>query len=572
MNDDSAKRTRRLKLSLILVSFLCSLLMGCGSSKAATPQLPKPRHVLSQSCPSTFPVGQPVGYWPLNTNPFQGIFQFTGQANTKNAGNPAISGADLQWSWAQIEPVEGQYDWTKVDRDIRAWISNGKSVILRFSAAGNKNWSGTVNGSYTPGWLFDRYGVPRVTEIDGTIFPLYWNPTYLQKLADFVHTAAARYDTNPYVAAVEIGVGQGGETEPDGTASHNTHQLQLWQSYGYTNALWWQTIQKIVRIYEAAWTHTPLALMVTSTFLQYQDKRYNRALVEKYAVSQGLWLQINSLNDSMSSGIFQGGENQLTTTLEEQKQSAQDSGYAALHDIKHGIALGARYILVFAVDLSNPGNADALRYAAQNVQVPLLTDCSASSLTLSTTGRVTPVPGVSGLANDYAQFFDGSTGSAQGAHAPVSSSSIWSLDGWMYPTVLPQTEAVVVMNGADGNGGGGFGFGIAAGSEGGTGSQLVAYFPGVGWIDSGYTIPATRQWYHIIVTCDGNTVRFYVNGAQTSGTGAHLPHAAPTHFSIGSGYDLSTGTANHFFAGAVEDVATYANALSASQVKSYHRP
>ncbi|HLL78316.1 MAG TPA: LamG-like jellyroll fold domain-containing protein [Ktedonobacteraceae bacterium] len=501
----------------------------------------------------------------MNANGFQGVFQFTGQAKSKNAANSNISGANLEWSWADIEPTEGVYNWTKVDRDINVWTSRGKQVMLRFATGGQISWSGSVDGSYTPPWVFDTYGVPRVTEINGTVFPVYWNPAYLQKLTDFVNAVAARYDANPYVAAVQIGIGQGGETEPDGSASQNPHQLQLWQQYGYTNALWWQTIKRIVAIYEAAWTHTPLALMTTSTFLRYDDKYYNRARVERYAVQQGLWLQINSLDDAMPTSLLANGVNRLTTTVEEQRQSAQDSGYPAIHDVKHGIALGARYVLIYANDLAGSSNADALVYAKQQIIPPVMQDCTASKLTLSVTGRVTPVPGSGGQPGAYAQFFDGLTGSASAGRSPLTSVATWSLGAWLYPTMLPQTGAVAVMDGAES---GGVGFGIAGGAQGGVGSQLVAYFPGVGWVDSGYTFPASRHWYRVVVTRDGSTVRFYVNGAQTPLTSTLSPSAAASHFSIGSSFDLSTGTPTHFFTGAIDDVAVYASVLSPAQIQA----
>lgn len=568
MSVDSISRLRTLKLPLILIGFLCSLLVGCGDSIATTPLVTKSQRIVHQSpsCPSTLPAGQPAGYWPMNINPFQGVFQFTGQADSKNATNPSISGANLEWSWADIEPSEGVYNWTKVDRDIHTWTSQGKQVILRFATGGQISWSGSVDGSYTPPWVFNTYGVPRVREINGTIFPVYWNSIYLQKLADFVNVTAARYDANPYVAAVEIGIGQGGETEPDGSASRNPHQLQLWQRYGYTNALWWETIQRIVAIYESAWIHTPLALMTTSTFLQYDDKYYNRALVEQYSVQQGLWLQINSLDDAMSNSLLANNVNHLTTTVEEQRQSAQDSHYPAIHDVKHGIALGARYVLVFASDLARSANADALEYARQQITSPVLQDCTGHNLTLSMMGRVAPVPGSSGQPDAYAQFFDGATGSASAGQSPLVGGSSWSLGAWLYPTTLPQNGAVAVMDGAES---GGFGFGIAGGTQGGTGSRLVAYFPGVGWIDSGYSFPTSRQWYHVVVTRDGSTVRFYVNDVQTPLTSTQNPASMASHFSIGSSFDLSTGTATHFFTGAIDDVTAYANALSVAQMKGH---
>ena len=246
--------------------------------------------------------------------------------------------------------------------------------------------------------------------------------------------------------------------------------------------------------------------------------------------------------------------NQLTTTVEEQRQSAKQSGYPAIHDVRHAIALGARYVLIFAEDLASPSNADALAYAEQQEAAPQIQDCSGYNLALSTEGRVTPAPGSSGQPGDYAQFFDGVTGSAFASRAPLDNAATWSLEAWLYPTALPQTAAIAVMNGAEN---GGFGFGIAAGAQGGTGSQLVAYFPGVGWIDSGYTFAAPRQWYHVIVTRDGSTVRFWVNGAATTGKSTLMPAAPAAHFSIGSSFDLSSGSATHFFTGAIDNVAVY---------------
>ncbi len=558
---------RFMKRLVLLLCLAGPLFISCGAvnSIIESPALAHaPSPAAGPRCTSAS--GNPVGYWSMNTQGFQGVFQFTGQAGTKNATNPDIGGANLEWSWADIEPVEGQFNWKKVDRDINVWTSQGKQVILRFATGGQFSWSGSVDGSYTPPWVFDTYGVPRVTEINGTVFPVYWNATYLQKLADFVNAVAARYDNNPYVSAVQVGIGQGGETEPDGSASRNPHQLELWQQYGYTNALWWQTIQRVVGIYEAAWKHTPLALMTTSTFLQYHDKVYTRALVEKYAVSQGLWLQINSLDDSMPTSILTNGSGALTTTVEEQRQSAGQSGYPALNDVKHGIELGARYVLVFASDLADPANADALDYARQHISAPVMQGCSGTNLALTTAGRVTPVPGSSGEPLAFAQFFDGVTGTASGTSAALSNTATWSLEAWMYPTMLPQTGAIAVMNGADS---GGYGLGIANG-QGGTGSQLVAYFPGVGWIDSGYTFTAPRQWYHVVVTRGGNTVRFYVNGAQANATSTLLPTSVAAHFSVGSSFDPTVGAASHFFTGAIDDVAVYANALSLAQLRGHY--
>ncbi len=513
--------------------------------------------------------GSPTGYWSLDEHGFKGVFQFLGQDNPKNAAKSNIAGANLEWSWAEVEPAEGHYNWGLVDNDINAWTSHGKPVILRFATGGQNRWSGSVNNSFTPSWLFNSYKVPRVTETNGTVFPLYWNTTYLQKLTNFVNAAAARYDTNPQILGVQIGVGQGGETEPDGIASNNSNQLGLWQRYGYTNALWWQTLKNVVSIYKSAWKHTPLTLMTTSTFLQANDKTYNRSLVEEYAVKQGLWLQINSLHEDTPSSILVHNVGKLTTTIEEQKQPAYTSGYPAINDVKRGMTLGARYVLVFARDINRSKNDSALTYAMKKITSSVFNDCANSALKLTATGRVSPAPGVMNTSNTYSQFFDGITGTISGGVAPIKEQTTWSLEGWLYPTVLPQNGAIAIMNGSDGNNGGGEGFGIA-GANGGQGSQLVAYLPRVGWIDSGYTFPATRTWYHVAVTRDGNTITFYVNGHKTPNTSTAKPEPPSTHFSIGSGYDSSSSKPAYFFSGAVDEVAAYQASLTSSQIQTYY--
>ncbi len=564
---------KKRKLSLYIAGMLvCALLLaGCDSGNKNT-NIPKSHPTASTSlatCAFNGLLGTPTGYWSLDEHGFKGVFQFLGQDNPKNATNPNLSGANLEWSWAQVEPSEGKYDWQLVDSDIDAWTGHGKPVILRFATGGQRMWSDSVADSFAPSWLFDTYNVQRVTETNGTVFPLYWDATYLQKLTDFVNAAAARYDTNPNVIAVQIGIGQGGETEPDGVASNNPGQLQLWQQYGYSNELWWNTLKKIVGIYESAWKHTPLTLMTTSTFLQSKDKTYNRSLVEKYAVQQGLWLQINSLHQDTPYSILEHNTGKFTTTIEEQKQSAHTSGYPALNDVKRGLTLGARYILVFARDISTSENADALTYAMQKIMPDEFYDCSGHSFMLTSTGRVASFSGATATADMYSQFFDGLTGSIGGAVAPIKGTDTWSLEGWVYPTVLPQTGAIAVMNGADGDNGGGEGFGIA-GASGSSGSQLVAYLPNVGWIDSGYTIPSTRTWYHVVVTRENGTITFYVNGQKTQATSTAKPQPASTHFSIGSGYDTHSSAPTHFFSGAVDEVATYSNALTSAQVQGYY--
>src|SRR6266568_7595063 len=106
-------RQHMLMLLVILSCILMPSLAACqfGGSQPTTHVANKATGVAAKPvCTSNIPTNA-THYWPLDTHGFQGIFQFLGQTNPKNASNPSISGANLEWSWAKIEPVEGQYDW-----------------------------------------------------------------------------------------------------------------------------------------------------------------------------------------------------------------------------------------------------------------------------------------------------------------------------------------------------------------------------------------------------------------------------------------------------------------------------
>ncbi len=101
--------------------------------------------------------------------------------------------------------------------------------------------------------------------------------------------------------------------------------------------------------------------------------------------------------------------------------------------------------------------------------------------------------------------------------------------------------------------------------------------PNSGWTGGGYNtdgthqfqgtgvLPSTNVWYHLVVTRDAGTMRFYVNGqlAGSVPTGNQTP--------LYGDYDPKAtiggrATLVQFFKGAVDDLAIYDRALSAAEV------
>ena len=200
-----------------------------------------------------------------------------------------------------------------------------------------------------------------MTETDGSVLPQYWNPLFLQHFAEFVHAFALRYDGNPHVAYIDIGLGIGGEAKVD---SHNSNpnQLNLWKQIGYTNALWWSAVQSIMQAYSANFFKTPLAVMPDKVFME-NSGGYSASMLLNYAVQHHMWLQDNGLaqNRVLPSQFFQ------VPHPEEQIASTTATGDTLQGDIQTALNLGGNYILIFGTDLKQSSNQATLKWAASKV-------------------------------------------------------------------------------------------------------------------------------------------------------------------------------------------------------------
>jgi hypothetical protein len=317
---------------------------------------PAPKH----KKPSPGQNSSPPGHKPPvpGPHPFKGIYNF-GNNGSSLADNLYLAGTYLGFYWSELEPKPGQYNWKAIDDAMQPWINHGKDIILRVSTAGWKAWRPPVSQQGTPQWVYDM-GVPSVTEVDHAVKPQYWNALFLRAFEEFVKALAARYDSNAHIVAIEMGVGDGGETKPD--TYHNPQVLQLWQTIAYTDVVWWDTIQKIVGIYQRAFKVLPLALMPNKSFLG-NTPGYDEHKVVNWAIAQHppLWLQNN--------GIIAGQKLDptwlKTTIIAEQRLKTKQSGDTLAQDLQLMLKSGASYALCFESDLANPKNQATLQqYAA----------------------------------------------------------------------------------------------------------------------------------------------------------------------------------------------------------------
>lgn len=303
----------------------------------------------------------PVTTPPTTPTGFQGIYAFNTNNSSALATNPSVAGTELAYYWSQLEPTQGQYNWSLIDNDMQSWVANRKKVTLRVKTAGWTAWQPPFSQKGTPQWVYDL-GVPFVTANDKAIKPQYWHPKFLNALSDFVKAFAARYDGNANILAVEIAVGDGGETKPDTTKDSNV--LVRWTAIGYTDGEWWWAIQEIIDMYMTAFVKTPVVLMPDASFLA-GTKGYDESLVVDYVSKFGIWLQWNGLTAGASlPGSFGGLKKGYPLTLE-QLNAAGPNKRKLADDLQTMISLGAIAALIFTSDLQDPANAATLaKFAA----------------------------------------------------------------------------------------------------------------------------------------------------------------------------------------------------------------
>ena len=121
-----------------------------------------------------------------------------------NSCDNVISTVYFRFGWNDIEPEEGNYNWSIIDNKLNNCIKRGKKF-----AFGVMNSCISSREKYvTPKWVFDAGAKYTTCEnsIDGgeQIIPVWTDDIYLQKLYDFIDALANRYDGNENIAFIDI--------------------------------------------------------------------------------------------------------------------------------------------------------------------------------------------------------------------------------------------------------------------------------------------------------------------------------------------------------------------------------
>jgi hypothetical protein len=185
--------------------------------------------------------------------------------NLRALQNPYISGVALQIRWRDIEPVQGNPDWSKLDQLLAAAEASRKWVQLLI-----------FPGFFSPAWALEgvktqmfpiQYG-PGHGSIEK--LPLPWDETYLSRWFAFVKQLSDRY--GHYEAFRVIAAAGPTSVSAEYSLPSKPQDVQIWLRIGYTPRRYIAAWQQTFRFYAANFPNQYISLSLGSG-LNIDDRR-----------------------------------------------------------------------------------------------------------------------------------------------------------------------------------------------------------------------------------------------------------------------------------------------------------
>lgn len=137
---------------------------------------------------------------------------------------------------------------------------------------------------------------------------------------------------------------------------------------------------------------------------------------------------------------------------------------------------------------------------------------------------------------------------------------------WVYPASSSQSSyAIVSLNG---NQGGSRVYKTMIQDD-GSGNLRANIGDGSTSAKAGSLSYAADTWYHVAVTYDGSTLRFYVNGSLSASTTVSMTTYTTDELYLGYGVD-DQGNESAYWNGDIDDSRYYSRALSESEINDIH--
>jgi Beta-galactosidase len=321
--------------------------------------------------------------------------------------NPNVDGLALRYSWDELEPREGVFDWSRLDAQIAAAHSHGKKISL-----------GVTAGIHTPAWVYaggahyftfvwDKSWGPPICSRQR--IPIPWDPLFIAKWTAFVRQLGMRYSESRTVVYIKItGINAGTQETllphsreipivraADACVSND--DVAEWQASGYSRRKIEQTWLDIAGSFAASFPQSSLGLMlVPGGFPPIQEegqlmigKKRDRKIalnlisegLEKYG--SRLVIQNNGLSAAhgwkemakLPTGTMNGWQMLWRATNDpscrmNNRLHPCDPHSVLLAAVERGLRSNPAFIEIYQADILNPGLQDIVADAHNRLAKP----------------------------------------------------------------------------------------------------------------------------------------------------------------------------------------------------------
>ena len=300
--------------------------------------------------------------------------------------NPNISGLTFRTSWADVEPAEGNYVWTKLDTVFDNADKNSKWVeLVLIPGFGTPKWA--LQGVQTASFNV-KYGPGKGDQL---LLPLPWDQTYLNRWFAFLKAVGARYQNR--LSFIKIAADGPTSVTAEMSLPNESVDLCTWIKSGYTSdkliSAWQQVFANYAKIFSRQYFSLalyPPPPIVSATRCQngnptgtdHSESQRVRAVIVGLGAdnySRQFVLQTNGLTAAKEDPSNSGGYDlvksysgkvvigfQLTTSAMSHPTNMGDSdGATALQkSLQKGIDAHVQFLEVYEPDVLSPGAKNTL--------------------------------------------------------------------------------------------------------------------------------------------------------------------------------------------------------------------
>lgn len=207
-----------------------------------------------------------------------GIWAMWGGSGISNADKPWYKGCMGTTNWKTIEPVQGKFDFSEMDKFLNEAAKNNLYIGYMVYV-----------GASTPAWLYE-IEVPKV-HVDGTVYPFYLNETYKTLLKTMINKVVEHIQSYPpdlqkRIAFMQCPAGTSGDPQPwNGTPDEPEYNI------GRNSPEWEAYNKEIFSAYVEAYSilDSPISLLMKPNEDNFNklNNTVPNLFVKTYTVAQG---------------------------------------------------------------------------------------------------------------------------------------------------------------------------------------------------------------------------------------------------------------------------------------------